>query len=171
MAVTDENTGEVLPKPKMLATFSLQEVGGPPLDERPDATGLFSDGRFLDFSELKNRAGQAGNFQNHEQNKLHSMSVTDDGERVYVAGTTAGFYVLDSEAIAHHTDAALAAGTAGCNQRSTIVSAERRDRRVEARRGRQRLRAHGGQQRSGTEGVPRVERVGPGEGASATWCC
>ncbi len=122
MAVTDEKTGEVLPKARTLATFSLQEVGGPPLDERPDATGLFSDGRFLDFSDLKNRSGQAGNFQNREQNKLHSMSVTDDGERVYVAGTTAGFYVLDSEAVARNTDAALAAGTAGCNQRSTIVS-------------------------------------------------
>jgi hypothetical protein len=124
LAVTDENTGEVLPKPRVLATFSLQEVGGPPLDERPDATGLFSDGRFLDFSDQKNRNGQPGNFQSREQNKLHSMSVTDDGERVYVAGTTAGFYVLDSEAIASHTDAALAAGTAGCNQRSTIVSAD-----------------------------------------------
>ena len=53
---------------------------------------------------------------------MHSVSVTDDGERVYVAGTTAGFYVLDSEAIAHATDAQLAAGTAGCNQRSTIVA-------------------------------------------------
>ena len=124
MAVTDEDTGEVLPKPRVLATFSLQDVGGPPLDERPDATGLFSDGRFLDFSDQKNRAGQAGNFQNREQNKLHSMSVTDNGERVYVAGTTAGFYVLDSEAIASHKDAALAAGMAGCNLRSTIVSAD-----------------------------------------------
>ncbi|HVH29255.1 MAG TPA: hypothetical protein VM818_21015 [Vicinamibacterales bacterium] len=124
MAITDEKTGEILPKAKTLATFSLQEVGGPPLDERPDATGLFSDGRFLDFSEQKNRAGQAGNFQSRQQNKLHSMSVTDDGERVYVAGTTAGFYVLDSEAVAHNTDAALAAGTAGCNQRSTIVSVD-----------------------------------------------
>ena len=101
----------------------MQEVGGPPVNEKPDATGLFSDGRFLDFSDLKNRSGRGGNFQNNEQNRLHSMSVTDDGERVYVAGTTAGFYVLDSEAIAHHTDAELAAGTAGCNQRSTIVSA------------------------------------------------
>src|SRR6185436_1487647 len=124
LAVTDEETGEVLPRPRVLAGFSLHEVGGPPLDEKPDATGLFSDGRFLDFSEQKNRSGRAGNFQNREQNKLHSMSVTDDGERVYVAGTTAGFYVLDSEAIAHNTDAALAAGTAGCNQRSTIVSAD-----------------------------------------------
>src|SRR5262245_5096404 len=122
LAVTDERTGAVLPKAKMLAGFTLQDVGGPPIDERPDATGLFSDGRFLDFSDSKNRLGQAGNFQNREQNRLHSVSVTDDGERVYVAGTTAGFYVLDSEAIAHATDAQLAAGTAGCNQRSTIVT-------------------------------------------------
>ena len=122
MAVTDENTGEILPKPRTLAGFSLHEVGGPPLNEKPDATGLFSDGRFLDFSTLKNRAGRGGNFQNVEQNKLHSMSVTDDGERVYVAGTTAGFYILDSEAIAHNKDADLDAGKAGCNQRSTIAS-------------------------------------------------
>jgi hypothetical protein len=122
LAVTDERTGAVLPKAKMLAGFTLQDVGGPPIDERPDATGLFSDGRFLDFSDSKNRLGQAGNFQNREQNRLHSVSVTDDGERVYVAGTTAGFYVLDSEGVARATDAQLAAGTAGCNQRSTIVS-------------------------------------------------
>src|SRR5439155_23675531 len=107
-----------------LAGIILHDVRAPPLDERPDATGLFSDGRFLDFSDKKNLAGRAGNFQNREQNKLHSMSVTDDGERIYVAGTTAGFYVLDSEAIAHNTDAALAAATAGCNQRSTIVSVD-----------------------------------------------
>ena len=124
MAVTDEDTGEMLPKPQVLAGFSLQEVGGPPLDERADATGLFSDGRFLDFSDLKNRSGQAGNFQNREQNKLHSLSVTDDGERVYAAGTTAGFYVIDSEAIAAHKNSELAAGTAGCNPRSTIVSVD-----------------------------------------------
>jgi hypothetical protein len=124
LAVTDEKTGEVLPTSMLLATFSLQEVGGPPLDERPDETGLFSDGRFLDFSELKNRSGQAGNFQNRQQNKLHSMSVTDDGERVYVAGTTAGFYVLDSEAVARNTNVALSAGKAGCNQRSTIVAVD-----------------------------------------------
>jgi hypothetical protein len=122
LAVTDERTGAVLPKAKMLAGFTLQDVGGPPIDERPDATGLFSDGRFLDFSDSKNRLGQAGNFQNREQNRLHSVSVTDDGERVYVAGTTAGFYVLDSEAIARATNEQLASGTAGCNQRSTIVT-------------------------------------------------
>lgn len=123
MAVTDEKTGEILPKPKTVATFTLQDVGGPPIDEKPDVTGLFADGRFLDFSELKGRDGRAGNFQSSQQNKLHSMSVTPDGERVYVAGTTAGLYVLNSEAVARSTDAALAAGTAGCHQRSTIVSA------------------------------------------------
>jgi hypothetical protein len=123
LAITDEMTGEPLPKPKTLAGFDLQEVGGPPVNEKADATGLFSDGRFLDFSENKNLAGRPGNFQNNEQNRLHSLSVLDDGERAYVAGTTAGFYVLDTEAIANHTDSELAAGTAGCNARSTIVSA------------------------------------------------
>jgi len=122
LAVTDENTGDMLMKPRVLAGFSLQEVGGPPPNERPDATGLFADGRFADFSGVKNRAGDAGNFQNRQNNELHSLTVSDDGERVYVAGGTAGFYVLDSEAIAHHRDAELAAGTGGCNQRSTIVS-------------------------------------------------
>src|SRR5438105_10207246 len=122
MAVTDEETGEVLASPRQLASFSLQEVGGPPINEKPDATGLFSDGRFLDFSALKNRSGRAGNFQTQEQNRLHSLSVSDDGERVYIAGTTAGFYILNSESVAHHTDAELAAGNAGCNQRSTLVT-------------------------------------------------
>jgi hypothetical protein len=114
----------VLQKPRVLASFTLGDVGGPPVNERPDATGLFSDGRFLDFSDLRNKLGQRGNFQNQEQNRLHSLSVTDDGERVYVAGTTAGFYVIDSEAIAHHTDAELGGGTAGCNARSTIASTD-----------------------------------------------
>lgn len=123
LAVTDEGSGEMLPKAKALATFTLQEVGGPPVNEKPDATGLFSDGRFLDFSNNKNLAGRAANFQNNEQNRLHSISILDNGERVYVAGTTAGFYILNSEAIAHHKDSELASGTAGCNARSTIVSA------------------------------------------------
>lgn len=122
LAVTDEDTGERLPKAKVLAGFSLQEVGGPPVNEKPDSTGLFSDGRFLDFSNNKNLAGRPGNFQNNEQNRLHSLSVLPDGERAYVAGTTAGFYILDTEAIAHHKDSELAAGSAGCNQRSTIVT-------------------------------------------------
>ena len=124
LAITDENTGDMLPNPKVLATFTLAEIGGPPVNEKPDATGLFSDGRFLDFSNNKNVAGRAANFQNNEQNRLHSISVLDNGERVYVAGTTAGFYILDSDAVAHHKDADLAAGNAGCNLRSTIVNAQ-----------------------------------------------
>jgi hypothetical protein len=124
MAVTDEDTGEVLQKPRMLAGFSLQEVGGPPLNERPDASGLFADGRFADFSDLKNRSGEAGNYQTRQNNMLHSLSVSDDGERLYIAGGNAGFYVLDSEAIARRKDAELAGGTAGCNQRSTIVAVD-----------------------------------------------
>lgn len=123
LALTDEDTGEPLQKLKTLAGFSLQEVGGPPVNEKADATGLFSDGRFLDFSDNKNLLGRAGNFQANEQNRLHSLSVLDDGERAYVAGTTAGFYILDTEAVAHHKDSELAAGAAGCNARSTIVSA------------------------------------------------
>src|SRR2546423_3657708 len=124
MAMTDEKTGAMPPKAKFLAGFSLQEGGGPPIKEKPDATGLFSDGRFLDFSALKNRSGRRGNFQNQEQNRLHSLSISDDGERVYVAGTTAGFYILNSESIANHRNAELEGGTAGCNKRSTIVSVD-----------------------------------------------
>ena len=58
MAITDESTGEMLPKAKFLAGFSLQDVGGPPINEKPDATGLFSDGRFLDFGALRSRSGR-----------------------------------------------------------------------------------------------------------------
>src|SRR6185369_14882481 len=45
-----------------------------------------------------------------------------DGERIYVAGTTAGFYVINSEAIAHHRDSELTGAAAGCSVRSTIVA-------------------------------------------------
>ena len=72
-------TGEVFESPRVLAGFSLQEVGGPPINERPDETGLFADGRFADFSHLNNLSEQAGNFQNRQNNMLHSLSVTDDG--------------------------------------------------------------------------------------------
>lgn len=122
LAITDEATGDVLERPLVLAGFSLQDVGGPPINERPDDTGLFADGRFADFSHLSNRAGQPANFQDRQNNMLHSLSVSDDGARVYVAGGNAGFYVLNSEAVAHNADADLAAGTASCNQRSTIVA-------------------------------------------------
>jgi hypothetical protein len=118
----DRRAGRDAAESEVSAGFSLQDVGGPPINEKPDATGLFSDGRFLDFSAVRNRSGRGGNFQTQEQNRLHSLSVSDDGERVYVAGTTAGFYILNSEGVAHHTDAELTAGTAGCSQRSTVVA-------------------------------------------------
>ncbi len=122
MAVTDEKTGEILKDPLVDATFTLQDAGGPRINEKPDATGLFSDGRFIDYSTVKNLAGQPGNHNTTEQNKLHSIGISTDGERGYVSGTTSGFYILNTEAIAHHTDADLAAGKAGCNLHTTIVT-------------------------------------------------
>lgn len=115
MAVTDENTGEILESPRIDATFTLQDAGGPRINEKPDQSGSYSDGRFIDYSVNKDLWGQPGIVNKIEQNKLHSISVSNDGERGYVAGTTAGFYVLNTEAIAHHTDADLSAGKAGCN--------------------------------------------------------
>lgn len=123
LAVTDEDTGEMLDAPVAVAGFSLQDVGGPPINERPDETGLFSDGRFADFSASTDPSGRAGNLQERQNNMLHSLSVSGDGERVYVAGGNAGFYVLDSEGVARARNEALASGTAGCNARSTVVSA------------------------------------------------
>ncbi len=124
MAITDEKTGDILKDPLINATFTLQDAGGPRINERPDATGLYSDGRFIDYSVNQNLWGQAGFFNKVEQNKLHSISVSGDGERAYVSGTTSGFYVLNTEAIANHTDADLAAGKAGCNLRTTIAATE-----------------------------------------------
>ena len=122
MAVTDEKTGDILKEPRIDATFTLQDAGGPRLNEKPDATGLYSDGRFIDYSVNQDLWGQPGIVNKIEQNKLHSISISNDGERGYVAGTTAGFYVLNTEAIAHHTDADLAAGKAGCNLHTTLVA-------------------------------------------------
>jgi hypothetical protein len=124
LALTDENSGAMLDKPRVLAGFSLQDVGGPPINERPDSTGLFGDGRFADFSHLRDRANQPATFQDRQNNMLHSLSVSDDGERVYVAGGNAGFYTLNSAAVANNTDAALASGAAGCNRRSTIITVD-----------------------------------------------
>ena len=123
LGVTDEDSGELLQHPLVLAGFSLQDVGGPPLNERADETGLFGDGRFADFSASTNRSGRPGNNQEQQVNMLHSLSVSDDGERVYVAGGNAGFYVLNSSGVAHNRNEDLVAGTAGCNPRSTVASA------------------------------------------------
>ena len=123
LAVTDEDSGEMLQHPEVLAGFSLQDVGGPPLNELPDETGLFGDGRFADFSASTSLSGRPGNNQGRQNNMLHSLSVSDDGERVYVAGGHAGFYVLNSAAVAHSRNEDLVAGRAGCNNRSTMAAA------------------------------------------------
>ena len=122
LGITDDDSGEMLRHPQVLAGFSLQDVGGPPLNERADETGLFGDGRFADFSTSTNRSGRPGNNQERQNNMLHSLSVSDDGERVYVAGGNAGFYTLNSSGVAHNRNEDLAAGTAGCNPRSTVAS-------------------------------------------------
>ena len=122
MAITDEKTGDILPVPRIDATFTLQDAGGPRINERPDATGLYSDGRFIDYSVNKDLWGTPGNLNKMEQNKLHSISISNDGERGYVAGTTSGFYVLNTESVAHHTDAELASGNAGCNLHTSMVA-------------------------------------------------
>lgn len=123
LAVTDEDTGEVLQHTRILGTFTLEDAGGPPYNEKPDATGLFSDGRFIHYAaDAKDLRGRPANSVKIEWNKLHSISVSDDGERAYVAGTTAGFYILNTEAIAHHKDVDLAGGNAGCNLHTTIAA-------------------------------------------------
>jgi hypothetical protein len=121
LAITDENTGALLQSPKVLASFMLQDVGGPILMEKPDATGLFSDGRFPDFTRLADNFGVASPAETVERNVAHSLAWSDDGERMYVAFSQAGFVILNSEKLAHVTDAALVSGNAGCNTRSTNV--------------------------------------------------
>lgn len=122
-AITDEKTGEVLKEPLFLAGFTLGEIGGPVRNERPDANGLWSSGRFADYSHLTDQWGRPGGSQPTMVNNIHSGSLSDDGERFYVAGTTAGFYILDTGKIAHRTNAELAAGRA-CNRQSTNVWTE-----------------------------------------------
>lgn len=117
-AITDEKTGEVLKEPQFIAGFTLEEIGGPVRNERPDASGLYSTGRFANYSHLTDQWGRPGGSQPSMVNNMHSGSLSDDGERFYVAGTTAGFYVLNTEPLARHTNAELAAGTV-CNTRST----------------------------------------------------
>lgn len=119
-AITDENTGEVLDEPLFLASFTLEEVGGPVRDEVPDDSGLFADGRFNDYSHLTDQWDRPGASQRTQGNDLHSGSLSDDGERFYAAGGTAGMYILNTEMIANSTNAEIADG-AVCNQASTNV--------------------------------------------------
>lgn len=120
MAATDEKTGHILKKPVQIAGFILQEVGGPVKDERPDETGMFADGRFPDYSQLKDARGTAIATIKSQNNYAHNVTWSPDGERLYVAGGLAGFYILNSEAVAKNTNAALTAGTV-CNRDATNV--------------------------------------------------
>ena len=119
-AITDERTGAVLKEPQLVASFTLEEIGGPVRDEVPDETGLFSDGRFADYRHLTDQWGRPGASQQSQGNDQHSGSLSDDGERYYAAGGTAGMYILDTELIANNTNADLVAGNV-CNQASTNV--------------------------------------------------
>jgi hypothetical protein len=119
-AITDEKTGKVLKEPVFLASFTLEDIGGPLRNERADDTGLYSSGRFADYRELKDQWGRPGASQPGQVNSLHSGTMSDDGERFYVAGTTAGMYILDTGKIAQSTNAQLASGSV-CNQRSSNV--------------------------------------------------
>jgi hypothetical protein len=119
-AITDEKTGKVLDKPAFLASFTLERVGGPVKNERPDSTGLYTSGRFADYRHLTDQWGRPGATQTSEVNSLHSGTMSDDGERFYVAGTTAGMYILNTERIANNTNVQLASGGV-CRQRSTNV--------------------------------------------------
>ncbi|MBN1238287.1 MAG: hypothetical protein JXB36_07280 [Gammaproteobacteria bacterium] len=119
-AITDEETGEVLDEPVFLASFTLEETGGPVRDELPDEFGLYADGRFVDYSHLTDQWGRPGASQRAQGNDMHSGTLSDDGERFYAGGGTAGMYVLNTELIANSTNADIAAGGA-CNTRSTNV--------------------------------------------------
>src|SRR5215216_1882911 len=120
-AITDERTGAMLPKPTTLAHFTLQDVGGPVRNERADPTGLFADGRFPNYTNIISYDGQPVAYPNTQGNLVHQVTFSADGKRVYVAHGLAGFYVLNSEAIASNTDAALVNRSAGCNWESTNV--------------------------------------------------
>jgi hypothetical protein len=119
-AITDEQTGDVLKEPLLVASFTLEEIGGPVRDELPDSTGLYSDGRFTDYRHLTDQWGRPGATQASQGNDLHSGSLSDDGERFYAAGGTAGMYILDTEFIANNSNADIVAGRV-CNQASTNV--------------------------------------------------
>jgi hypothetical protein len=117
-AITDEKTGEVLKEPIFLAGFTMEEIGGPVRNERSDSTGLYSSGRFADYSQQTDQWGRAGGSQPSMVNNIHSGTLSDDGERFYAAGTTAGFYILNTDKIAQHSNAELISGRV-CNPRST----------------------------------------------------
>ena len=119
-AITDENTGEVLAEPLFLASFTLEDIGGPVRDELPDETGLFADGRFTDYRKLTDKWNRPGASQRSQGNDLHSGAMSDDGERFYAAGGTAGMYIINTEKVARNSNADLVTGKL-CNRSSTNV--------------------------------------------------
>ncbi|MBF8270594.1 MAG: hypothetical protein HW386_2303, partial [Gammaproteobacteria bacterium] len=80
----------------------------------------YADGRFTDYRKLTDQWGRPGAGQQTQGNDLHSGTLSDDGERFYAAGGTAGMYVLNTEKVANHTNADLFAGRV-CNRESTNV--------------------------------------------------
>ncbi|MEY2855284.1 MAG: hypothetical protein RL030_2416, partial [Pseudomonadota bacterium] len=122
-AITDEKTGEVLKEPLFVGGFTLEDIGGPLRNERADASGLYASGRFSDYSQHTDQWGRPGGSQPMMVNNIHSGTLSDDGERFYAAGTTAGFYVLDTTAIARNSNAQLISGSV-CNLRSTNTWAD-----------------------------------------------
>ena len=126
MAVTDEEhrrdaaEGEVAGRLHACRkSAARRSTSGPTRpDSSPTAASSIS-------ATLKNRSGRGGQFPEPAsrtgctrcRSPTMASACTSPGRRP--ASTSS-----NSEAIAHHTDAELAAGTAGCNQRSTIVSAE-----------------------------------------------
>jgi hypothetical protein len=119
-SLTDERTGEVLDEPLYLASYTLEEIGGAPRNELPDESGLYLDGRFADYSRLTDQWGRPAGRQPMQVNSVHSGMLSDDGERFYAAGTTAGMYILDTSLLADNTDADIVARRV-CNVRSTNV--------------------------------------------------
>ena len=123
-AITDENTGLVLEAPVVLANWSISIQGGP----RRDGTsahygltgGLQIDGRFANYSALRDQWNRAGGSQTTQGNYLHSGYLSDDGERFYAAGGTAGMFILNTEKITNNSNAAIISGAA-CKRTSTNV--------------------------------------------------
>lgn len=74
-------------EPQLLATFDLRDFGVPRTEPPSEANGFIA-----------------------QQNGLHSLSVSDDGRRVYLAQNDAGFLILDS------TPLASSASAPGCDE-------------------------------------------------------
>ena len=122
-------------------------------NERPDATGLFPDGRFADYRHLTDQWGRPGRHAALARcNNLHSGSMSDDGERFYAAGThgrhvhprtPSGSRTTPTRSSSRAASAISARRTCGSTARSAASSTSKK---LPARR--ERLRAPGAQFRS-----------------------